>query len=39
MRAVICRAWGAVDEKLEDVPVPVPADDEVLIEVRATSVN
>ena len=40
MRAVICRAWGAVDDlKLEDVPVPVPADDEVLIEVRATSVN
>ena len=40
MRAVICRAWGAVDDlKLEDVATPVPAPDEVLIDVRATSVN
>ena len=40
MRAVICRAWGAVEDlKVEDVPAPVPADDEVLIDVRATSVN
>jgi NADPH2:quinone reductase len=40
MRAVICRAWGAVENlAIEDVPSPVPAADEVLIDVRATSVN
>src|SRR4030095_10259105 len=40
VRAVICRAWGAVDDlTLEDVATPVPAPDEVLIDVRATSVN
>jgi len=40
MRAVICRAWGAVEDlTVEDVAAPVPAADEVLIDVRATSVN
>ena len=40
MRAVICRAWGPVANlSVEDVPAPAPADDEVLIDVRATSVN
>jgi NADPH2:quinone reductase len=40
MRAVICRAWGPVASlSVEDVPAPAPADDEVLIDVRATSVN
>src|SRR5215468_4020927 len=40
MRAVICRAWGAVEDlTIEVVPVPTPAADEVLIDVRATSVN
>jgi NADPH2:quinone reductase len=40
MRAVICHAWGAVESlKIEEVPAPVPAADEVLIDVRATSVN
>jgi len=40
MRAVICRAWGAVEDlTIEDVPAPTPAADEVLIDVRATSVN
>lgn len=40
MRAVICRAWGAVEDlTIEDVPVPTPATDEVLIDVRVTSVN
>ncbi|HJV57359.1 MAG TPA: NADPH:quinone oxidoreductase family protein [Methylomirabilota bacterium] len=40
MRAVICHAWGAVESlKVEEVAAPVPAADEVLIEVRATSVN
>ena len=40
MRAVICRAWGAVEDlTVEEVPAPAPAADEVLIDVRATSVN
>src|SRR5215470_20210171 len=40
MRAVICRAWGGVEDlTIEDVPAPTPAADEVLIDVRATSVN
>ena len=40
MRAVICRAWGEVDTlSVEDVPPPMPAADEVLIDVRATGVN
>jgi NADPH:quinone reductase len=40
MRAVICHAWGAVESlKVEEVAAPVPAADEVLIDVRATSVN
>src|SRR5215468_3926513 len=40
MRAVICRAWGAVEDlTIEEVPAPAPAVDEVLIDVRATSVN
>ena len=40
MRAVMCHTWGAVESlKVEEVAAPVPAADEVLIEVRATSVN
>lgn len=40
MRAVICRAWGEIETlRVEDVPPPSPAADEVLIDVRATSVN
>src|SRR5262245_5130320 len=40
MRAVLCRAWGDVGGvRVEDVAPPVPAADEVLIEVRATAVN
>jgi NADPH2:quinone reductase len=40
MRAVLCRAWGTVDTlEIADVPAPVPAPDEVLIEVRATGIN
>ena len=40
MRAVICRAWGAVEDlTIEEVPAPAPDADEVLIDVRATSVN
>ena len=40
MRAVICRAWGAVDDlKLEDVPSPSPGPGQVLIDIAATGVN
>ncbi|MEX2615103.1 MAG: NADPH:quinone oxidoreductase family protein [Alphaproteobacteria bacterium] len=40
MRAIICKEWGSVDDlTMEDVPPPVPADDEILIEVKATSAN
>jgi NADPH2:quinone reductase len=40
MRAVMCRAWGEVETlKVEDVPAPKPAAGEILIEVKATSVN
>ena len=40
MRALLCHAWGPIDAlTLADVPPPVPAAGEVLIEVRATSVN
>src|SRR5262245_62525545 len=40
MRAVTCRAWGPIDTlKVEEIAPPTPAADEVLIDVRATSVN
>ena len=40
MRAVICRAWGPVDDlKLEDVAPPAPGPDQLLIDVKATGVN
>ncbi len=40
MRAVLCRAWGAVDDLiLAEVPEPAPGADEVLIAVQATGVN
>jgi NADPH:quinone reductase len=40
MRAVVCRAWGEVEElKIEEVPPPSPAEGEVLIDVKATAVN
>lgn len=40
MRAVICRAWGAVDRlEVADVEPPQPGAGEVLIEVKATAVN
>lgn len=40
MRAIVCRDWGSVDDlTLEDVPPPSPADDEVLIEIRAVAAN
>ena len=40
MRAVICRAWGAVDDlTLEHVPAPIPGPKQLLIDVKATGVN
>jgi len=40
MRAVICRAWGEVEDlTVEDVAPPEPATGEVLIHVKATAVN
>jgi len=40
MRAVICRAWGPVDElKLEDVAPPAPGQGQLVIDVKATGVN
>ena len=40
MRALICRGWGPIDTlTVEEITPPAPAADEVLIDVRATSVN
>ena len=40
MRAVICRAWGEVEDlTIEDIAPPQPGPGEVLIAVKATAVN
>ncbi len=40
MRAMLCHAWGEVESlTLEDVEAPAPGPDEVLIDVKATSIN
>src|SRR5881409_305903 len=40
MRAVICRAWGPVDDlKLGDVAPPTPGPGQLVIDIRATGVN
>jgi NADPH2:quinone reductase len=40
MRAVVCRAWGEVEDlRVEEVPPPVPGRGDVLIAVKATAVN
>ena len=40
MRAVICRAWGAVEDlTVEESAPPRPGPGEVLIAVKATAVN
>src|SRR5215471_10447173 len=40
MRAVICRAWGEVEDlTVEDIASPQPGPGEVLIAVKATAVN
>ncbi len=40
MQAIVYRSYGSPDVlKLECVPKPIPTDDQILIKVRATSVN
>lgn len=40
MRALICHQWGTVDQlQLGELPAPVPAENQLLIDVQATSVN
>ena len=40
MRAVVCRAWGAVDDLVVgDVAPPEPGAGQVLIDVAASGVN
>ena len=40
MRAVICRAWGEVEDlQVEDVEAATPGPGEVLLHVKATAVN
>jgi NADPH2:quinone reductase len=40
MRALLCHAWGTVDDlRLDDVPPPVPAAGEVLIAIESAAVN
>ena len=40
MKAIRIHAFGGPDQlKIEDIPIPVPAADEVLIKIYATSVN
>ncbi|GAB4035762.1 NADPH:quinone oxidoreductase family protein [Spirosoma jeollabukense] len=40
MKAILCRAYGLPDTlTLEDVPSPVPGPGEVLVQVKATSLN
>ena len=40
MKAIVCTKYGLPDVlKIEEVPKPIPGDDEVLVEVHAASVN
>src|SRR5712692_2856819 len=40
MRAMLCRAWGAVEDlQLGEAPPPIPADGEVVIAVRVAGIN
>ena len=40
MRAIVQDRYGSIDDlSLQEVPTPVPAEDEVLVQVRAASVH
>ena len=40
MKAIVCHKYGSPDVlKLEEIPKPMPGDDDVLVEVHAASVN
>jgi NADPH:quinone reductase len=40
MRAMLCRAWGPVENlRLGDAPAPIPAEGDVVIAVRAAGIN
>jgi len=40
LRAIICRTWGGPAQlQLEEIPAPVPGEDDVTIDVHACSVN
>ncbi|MEX0827263.1 MAG: NAD(P)-dependent alcohol dehydrogenase [Acidimicrobiia bacterium] len=40
MKAAVCRRYGPIDRvRIEQVAVPAPQDDELLVRVRATTVN
>ena len=40
MKALVCRAWGPVDDlKLEELPPPTPGPGQLVIDVAATGVN
>jgi NADPH2:quinone reductase len=40
MRAMVCKEWGGPEKLvIESLPDPVPADDEVVIDVKAAGVN
>ncbi|HEX3176481.1 MAG TPA: NADPH:quinone oxidoreductase family protein [Methylomirabilota bacterium] len=40
MKALVCRAWGPVDDlKLEELPPPTPEPGQLVIDVAATGVN
>ena len=40
MRAIVQDRYGSIDDlSLQEIPTPVPAEDEVLVQVRAASVH
>ncbi|WP_341835610.1 NAD(P)-dependent alcohol dehydrogenase [Chitinophaga pollutisoli] len=40
MKAIVYRQYGSPDQlQLQDIPIPVPQDDEVLVKIQAASIN